>query len=73
VGLALAHAKEGEEKGGAWYGTAPRDRRRGGPPVDQDPAAVGTSGARCKQGRDGAPTGGPEALCCVLNQIKPSE
>jgi hypothetical protein len=29
VGLALAHAKEGEEKGGAWYGTAPRDRRRG--------------------------------------------
>jgi hypothetical protein len=73
VGLALAHAKEEEEKRGAWYGAAPRDRRRGGPPIDQDPTAAGTSGARREQARDGAPIGGPEALCRVLNQFTLSE
>jgi hypothetical protein len=73
AGLALAHAKEEEEKGGAWYGAVPRDGRRGGLTGEQDPIAVGAGSAQCVQGRDGASTGGPRALCRVLNWFKPSK
>jgi hypothetical protein len=34
---------------------------------------VGVGGARRDQGRDGVPTGGPGALCRVLNRLKHSK